>query len=240
MDKTEKLNNINNEYQSISEKVLNTDVDNVELKVDGLKVDGLKVDGLKVDGLKVGGLKVDGLKVDGLGEYNLKTDVVNKELELLNDTAIDITDEKYRQSMIHNTEENQLSFHDAYELISKKILINKITQEVLKKQIRFSSLSVKLQKYAIDIAKSKQKCISTLDELLEKQLSNPTSELQNECLKIYDELYKLDILTPEYMDLMKSMDTLRNEMINLTNQADAIEKTIPVEQLITKYKVNMK
>jgi hypothetical protein len=161
----------------------------------------------------------------------------------LPDAVLDITTDEYKASIQHALSQpidSKLSFNDAYEIVSKKILINKMSMELLATQMKFSEISIKMQKHTNNIAGQKIQITNQINILLELQLTNFTDARQSEGLDLYVQLHKLDPITTDHRSWLNAMDALREKMINLSGQIDALERTIPNEKLITQYHITNK
>ena len=92
---------------------------------------------------------------------------------------------------------------DAYDLMSKKIIINKMSIENLNNQISFSESSIQLQTMAISIAKKKVELIERLNEIFEQQLKEFCPVRQQDCQNLYDEINELDEMPAAYNKLLQ-------------------------------------
>jgi hypothetical protein len=129
---------------------------------------------------------------------------------------------------------------DAYELMSKKILINKISIASLQEQIAMADLSIKLQALHKDLAQRKIEIAQYLNGVLEQQLTEFTAERQEECLHLYRELNELDDHTLEYKRLVRELDERQQKILNYVRDIDGLERTIPNERLVTNFRVKPK
>lgn len=133
-----------------------------------------------------------------------------------------------------------VSYSDAYELITKKIIINKMSSELLKTQIEFSNASKILQDAAILVATEKIRLVSDLNDIFEKQLGDFDADRQDQCISIYYSLSLLDSPTEDRSKLLNKLATLDNKMRELSSRIDQFESTMPVEQLVTNFKISKK
>lgn len=129
------------------------------------------------------------------------------------------------------------SISDAYDIMSKKILINKMSLECLKHQVDFSENSIKLQTLSKETALKKIKLIEELTTLFEKQLSNFDELRHKECMLIYDEINDLDSQTDEQKRLVSKLQTHENAIFTLMPKIQHIENTIPNERMLTNYTI---
>lgn len=134
----------------------------------------------------------------------------------------------------------KLNYSEVYELISRKILINKMTSEQLRKQIEFSAESKKLQDFAIDDNKYKLQLVDDLTKLFEQQLSNFDENRQEECLEIYKQLNENNKPSYEYVEQYKKLMRLERDIKSLAERVDALEKTIPSNVEFEHYAVSAK
>jgi hypothetical protein len=133
---------------------------------------------------------------------------------------------------------HDLTFTDAYELVSKKILINRMSLENLDIQIKYANDVMKLQAYTIRSAKAKKKLIEELNPILEKQLKEFCEIRQQECKNIIDNINDIDECPDvDYFPTLKSCEKNKNQLIDLSNKIQHLYKTIPNELDVTNYKI---
>lgn len=133
---------------------------------------------------------------------------------------------------------HQLTFTDAYELVSKKILINRMSLENLDIQIKYSTDVMKLQAFTIRSAKAKKKLIEELNPILEKQLKEFCEIRQQECKNIIDNINNIDDCPDvDYYPTLQSCEKHKNQLIELSNKIQHLYKTIPNELDVTNYKI---
>jgi hypothetical protein len=109
---------------------------------------------------------------------------------------------------------HDLTFTDAYELVSKKILINRMSLENLDIQIKYANDVMKLQAYTIRSAKAKKKLIEELNPILEKQLKEFCEIRQQECKNIIDNINDIDECPDvDYFPTLKSCEKNTFEII---------------------------
>ncbi len=136
--------------------------------------------------------------------------------------------------------DTSITFSDAYDLVSKKILINKMSIENLNLQINYATDVMKLQAYTIRAAKSKLKLISDMNPILEKQLKEFCEIRQQECKNIIDEINEIDECPdPEYFPTLKSCEKYKNQLIELSNRIQHISNTLPNEIDVHNYKIKL-
>jgi len=130
--------------------------------------------------------------------------------------------------------------HNAYDLVSKKIIICKMSSENLSLQMEYADASIKIQQLAVDIAKRKRELIADLEALLYKQLTDFDKSRNEECAYLYNLLNELDIPSAEFKALEQTLDKKRDEVIDLSQRILYMESTIPNEVLITNYTATIK
>lgn len=128
-----------------------------------------------------------------------------------------------------------LTYTDAYELVSKKILINRLSIENLKHQIKYCQLFRKIQDITESIAQNKIRLVERLNSLFEQQLKEFSADRQEQCLEIYAEINKLDTPSSEFTNTCSQLDSLRGQMEDLISRIQHIESTIPNETVVTNY-----
>lgn len=143
-------------------------------------------------------------------------------------------------SRLSDYKNSRLTYTDAYDIITKKILINKLSIENLNKHITYASNIKRVQDILINIAVSKQELIKQLNKALETQLKEFTDVAQDECNYLYGCINELDEPNMEYIRLNKSIKDLENEIRELNNKIQVIENTIPDTKLITNYSIKIK
>lgn len=137
-------------------------------------------------------------------------------------------------------EEKTLTYNDAYDILSKKILINKIALENMQYQKVFLSNCKILQDYNLTTLNKKMECVVKLNELFEQQLAKFTEERQDECILLYKKLSELEQPTTEVIQVHNVLNETEERMKDLCVKIDALERTIPAEKIITQYSVKPK
>jgi valyl-tRNA synthetase len=132
-----------------------------------------------------------------------------------------------------------LKVSDAYELVSKKILVNKMSVENLKNQIDFSTKFIKFQVENAKIAHAKIKLVKSLNNILENQLREFTPERQEACMDLYNQINAFDLPTTDHCKMLSDCHDCERRMIELQEKIAYIESTMPNEQLVTNYNVNV-
>jgi hypothetical protein len=131
----------------------------------------------------------------------------------------------------------QVSISDCKEIISRKLLINKMSIEVLKHQNEFSDLSISLQEYSKKVANKKIELVKELDRVYESQLSDFTKEGNDLSLELARQINMLDRPTDEYISIIKLLEAKENEMLNLLSKIEYLNKLIPDQKEIEKFVV---
>lgn len=129
------------------------------------------------------------------------------------------------------------TYTDAYELISKKILINRLSLENLRYQIKYCQFFRKIQDATEQLANKKIQLVEQLNNIFEQQLKEFTSDNQELCLSIYRQINELDTPTDEFKHKCSILETTRGQMEDLITRIQHIESTIPNEQIVTNYTV---
>jgi len=130
-----------------------------------------------------------------------------------------------------------MSFTDAYNIINKKILINKMSIDNLNHQINMSDYSIKIQNSIKKVCNKKIELINKLNGLLEKQLSKFSEEVQDECILLYQQINGLDEKNVEYKNALKEYNKYKEMMMHNTRNIEYLEKTIPEEKVVTNYNI---
>jgi len=131
----------------------------------------------------------------------------------------------------------ELTVTDAHDLVSKKILINRMSAESLRHQIECSKASIKLHAIIARLATKKLELIEKLTVVLERQLSNFDDLRQEECQDLYKYINELDEPAPEHLALLKTVRDHDQAMLTLLPKIQHIESTIPKELTVTNYKI---
>jgi hypothetical protein len=134
----------------------------------------------------------------------------------------------------------KFSITDAHDIISKKILINRMSITNLETQFKFSQESAKLQVLTMKITEKKLKIIKELNIILENQLNEFDEKRQEDCLQLYKKINTLDTPTPIHINLCKKLNQYEQEMLTLMPKIQYLEQTIPDEKLITNYNIKIK
>ncbi len=136
-----------------------------------------------------------------------------------------------------NNKQQVKTYTDAYELVSKKILINKLSIENLNNQITYCSLFRKIQDITEDIANKKLQLVEQLNVLFEQQLREFDAGRQDQCLSIYNKINQLDSPNQEFIRTCNLLEELRGKMENTISRIQYLESTIPNEAIVTNYTV---
>jgi hypothetical protein len=139
--------------------------------------------------------------------------------------------------MATNTNQ-KITAHNGYDLVSKKILIGRISISMLETQIEYTNNSIKIQHISNDIAEKKLKLTTALNSIFEKQLNDFTEARQNQCMELYKEINLLDEPVEEHKELIKKIRKLENHLTELQKQINFLEATIPKERVIVQYTAN--
>jgi len=120
-------------------------------------------------------------------------------------------------------------------LIHRKILINKMSLESLKLQIKFSKSSIKLQNNSIEVATKKLPLVQELINLCENQLSKPSQENLDAIQEVCNAINQLDIYTPEQRKVLTDLKNYENELCNLIEKIKYLENLVPEKEEIDVY-----
>lgn len=131
---------------------------------------------------------------------------------------------------------SDITFNDARDIISKKILIGRISIESLKLQKEFAVFSKRLQEISHDIASRKIELATELNNLFEQQLSEFSEERQTQCISITRKINELDIC-PEARNLQMKLNDINEKIIIFCRRIDELESTIPGQKVITNFKI---
>lgn len=137
--------------------------------------------------------------------------------------------------MSHNT----ITLTDAKDLVSKKILINKMSIDNLKTQIEFAKAAIKLQYLTSEAARKKIPLVEQLNEIFEKQLIEFTEERQLQCNELYEQINAIDQPTEEYLVVLNTLEKKEEEMLNLMPKIQYLESQLPSQQEIDVYKIKV-
>ena len=125
--------------------------------------------------------------------------------------------------------------HDLQDICKQKVLVNKITAEFLRTQIKLSKSSRKLQDYSIQNAGEKLELTNQLITLFEEQCKVFDAFRQEECMKLYKQLNELYAPPEEIVKLISNLDTLDEKLKDLALRIDYFERGVPTEQTGTQY-----
>lgn len=136
------------------------------------------------------------------------------------------------------TQQPTMSYSEVYDLVSKKILVNKMSIENLKYQIQYFEAFKKAQDISIQEAQNKLKLVNQLNSIFEKQLSDFTTERQDECIVLYKQLYDLDTKPSKELSAASTvLKDIDNKMRIICTKIESLESTIPNEKLFTKFTI---
>ena len=134
----------------------------------------------------------------------------------------------------------QITFTDAYDIINKKILVNKISLTNMEIQIKHSHESAQLHLLIVKNLRDKIVLVNQLNDILEKQLSLFDEDRQNDCFDIHQKINKLDEITGELKERLDKVKKYEEDMINNIYRIKCIEQTIPQTQEINNYIIKIK
>ena len=129
-----------------------------------------------------------------------------------------------------------IKIHDGYELITKKIIIHRASQECLKKQIAFSQAIIALHENSIRTATEKLKLVDQTIPILEAQLTEFDELRQADYTDIIGYINEID-KDPTFPQLAANCSRAEDEFLNLANKIHEMEQTIPDQQMITNYTI---
>lgn len=144
------------------------------------------------------------------------------------------------KSQILKPVKTELTFNDAYELISKKILVNRMSVECLKSQIAYSHAVAKLQLLNVKVSRQKLELVEKLNKLLEPQLKEFDDLRQDECMELYHQLNELDQPSDDWKKICDEAEKHQKEMMTLVPRIRSIESTIPPQLMITNFRIKRK
>ena len=130
---------------------------------------------------------------------------------------------------MNNDGQQDSKYTQIYELVSKKILINKISMETLQHQILYCSLNRKLQNVIEEVATKKLHLVNELTDLYNQQLTNFTAERDRKSIEVCAKINELDTPSQEYINVMNNMDSCRRKMEDLILKIQNLQRTIPNE-----------
>lgn len=129
-----------------------------------------------------------------------------------------------------------IKLHDGYELITKKIIIHRASQECLKKQIAFSQAIIALHENSVRTATEKLKLVDQTVPILEAQLTEFDELRQADYTDLISYINEIDN-DPAFPQLAENCSRTEDEFLNLANKINEMEKTIPAQQVITNYTI---
>jgi hypothetical protein len=130
---------------------------------------------------------------------------------------------------------NKLTITDAHAIVSRKILINKMSIGNLEHQVKFSQNSAILQVMTMEDASKKIKLIKQLNDIFEQQLSNFDGSRQNECDEIYSQINCIDTPTDKFKKIVHNLENYEQKMLSMIPKIEYLENTLPVEKMMTNY-----
>ncbi len=132
------------------------------------------------------------------------------------------------------------TINDASELITKKILVNRMSIECLEMQKEHIRSEMEIKRMNHSIAKQKIKLIEQLNSILEKQINEFDEIRQEECKYLTEDINALDRPTVEYNELLRKIHDLEHQMTTLVGKINYINQSIPETFTVTNYRVKPK
>jgi hypothetical protein len=133
-----------------------------------------------------------------------------------------------------------ITLNDAYELLKRKLLINKMSLSSLEAQMIYSKEACILQVLTMKDAEKKIKLVIELNEITENQLNDFTQERQDRCQELYHEINVIDTPTKKFLDTVKRLDEYQQTMLNLMPKIQYLESMMPSQQLVTNFHIKPK
>ena len=130
-----------------------------------------------------------------------------------------------------------MNIHDGHEFISIKILINKISLEIIELNNQYLLLNNEYNILLKDINNNKKHIVNQVNYLLEKQLENPTKENQLCISQLYKNINSLDN-NVEKNNKFKKIKDLQEEINYKLSIISNLESKIPEEFIINKILIN--
>jgi chromosome segregation ATPase len=130
--------------------------------------------------------------------------------------------------------------HDFRDLISRKIIINRVTLEFLNTQKKLSEKSIELQEYSVANATQKLIIMEQINTLYEQQLNEFDESTQQKCIELYDELNKIHQTPMNIYKLTVELNNLDDKLRELAGRIEYLESTMPQQQAGIQYKVKLK
>lgn len=133
-----------------------------------------------------------------------------------------------------------LTVSEVYNLVSKQILIGKMSITSLKHQAEYCELLKKAQDYTIKMTNKKIELLEELNKLREEQLKEFDEFTQEQCNKIVDDINDLDSPSAEYYEISKQLNNKKDEQNTLIERIEYLQGTLPNEVVLDFYKVKPK
>jgi len=130
-----------------------------------------------------------------------------------------------------------MNLHDGHEYISIKILINKISIDIIKLNNQYLELNNEYNIILQEINNTKTILINQVSYLLEKQLENPTKENQLCISQLYKNINDLDN-NKEKSIKNKKIEDLREEINYKLQMINNLESKIPSQFIINKFHIS--
>ena len=127
---------------------------------------------------------------------------------------------------------------NGYDIISRKILLNKISLDELKMLKEYSTLNIKAHQLSIKLYDKKEELVKKLNEVYEMQLNEYTKERNDICMDYCELIDELDN-DPDRDNLLKKINEIHEKICDLMNKSSAISKTIPENAIFTNTKLKL-
>jgi hypothetical protein len=130
-----------------------------------------------------------------------------------------------------------LYVHDSYDLISKKILIAKMTHELLDNHVKYHTIAARLQTECGELMKKRLEIVKEMEAVLHPQLINFTAERQAHYNSLND---KYNALNENHLiPVTKQLDELKEIIEKSMKQVAYLQSTIVQEKMIEQYKIRL-
>lgn len=126
--------------------------------------------------------------------------------------------------------------HDGQDILKTRILMNKMSKDVITYQIKHSHASANLHLLIVKTLKTKRKLVNEMTEILESELSVLTKEGQQKINNIDKKLGDID--ANPHSDIIKyqtEMKDYEHKMYDLLIRLRQLNNTLPEQTTLTKY-----
>lgn len=132
-----------------------------------------------------------------------------------------------------------IKLHDAVNLLSSKIVVQKVYAAQLDLEKLYSEKLVEMQKLCLKSISEKKKIAAQIIASMESQMSNFDEVRQLETNSLMGDLNALNQPTEELTRLMRECDECTEAIMTSMKRIEYLESLIPTQKMITNYDIKL-